>query len=93
LLAETAAGKFNFDHMNPPVSPVTGQPVQTWYRPGNLEQRLREVGADSRRVQSFLIANYLADNKDILVLFGYDQNSTLTTDDTECPDIMAVEAF
>lgn len=34
LLTETASGKFNFDHNNPPISPVTGKPIQTWYRPG-----------------------------------------------------------
>ena len=34
LLQETAPGVFNFDVANPPVSPVTGKPVTTWYKPG-----------------------------------------------------------
>jgi hypothetical protein len=25
---------YNFDHENPPISPLTGKPVTTWYKPG-----------------------------------------------------------
>lgn len=34
LLQETSPGVFNFDVENPPVSPVTGKPITTWYKPG-----------------------------------------------------------
>lgn len=34
LLQETSAGVFNFDVMDPPVSPLTGKPITTWYKPG-----------------------------------------------------------
>ena len=34
LLQETSPGVFNFDVKNPPVSPVTGKPIATWYKPG-----------------------------------------------------------
>jgi dipeptidyl-peptidase III len=34
LLQETSAGVFNFDVKNPPVSPLTGEPITTWYKPG-----------------------------------------------------------
>jgi dipeptidyl-peptidase III len=34
LLQETSTGVYNFDHENPPVSPVTKKPVTTWYKPG-----------------------------------------------------------
>lgn len=34
LLQETEPGKYNFDVKNPPVSPVTGKPISTWYKPG-----------------------------------------------------------
>jgi dipeptidyl-peptidase-3 len=30
---ETAPGEFNFDHLNPPISPVTGKAIQSWYMP------------------------------------------------------------
>ena len=34
LLQETSPGVYNFNHEKPPVSPTTGQPVKTWYKPG-----------------------------------------------------------
>lgn len=34
LLSETAPGEFNFDKENPPINPVTGEKVKTWYKPG-----------------------------------------------------------
>jgi dipeptidyl-peptidase-3 len=34
LLQETSPGVFNFDVANPPISPLTGKPITTWYKPG-----------------------------------------------------------
>ena len=34
LFAETAPGIFNFDHDNPPINPLTGKPITSWYKPG-----------------------------------------------------------
>ncbi|KAI1502712.1 dipeptidyl peptidase III [Biscogniauxia marginata] len=82
LLAETGPSEFNFDHKNPPISPVTGKPIQTWYRPEETcNSVFEELAPTVEECRAFLVSNYLADNKDILALFGYDQNSTLTADD------------
>lgn len=34
LLAEEKPGVFNFDKASPPLSPLTGKPITTWYKPG-----------------------------------------------------------
>ncbi|KAI9887412.1 MAG: hypothetical protein M1823_000749 [Watsoniomyces obsoletus] len=34
LLQETSPGTYNFDVKHPPISPVSGQAITTWYRPG-----------------------------------------------------------
>ncbi len=34
LLSETSPGVYNFDHKNPPVSPVDGKAVSTYYKVG-----------------------------------------------------------
>ncbi|KAK4237865.1 hypothetical protein C8A03DRAFT_34164 [Achaetomium macrosporum] len=34
LLQETSPGVFNFDVANRPISPLTGNPIATWYKPG-----------------------------------------------------------
>ena len=33
LLSEPIPGEFNFDDVKPPISPVTGNPIETWYKP------------------------------------------------------------
>ncbi|KFY65035.1 hypothetical protein V497_01505 [Pseudogymnoascus sp. VKM F-4516 (FW-969)] len=34
LLQETAPGEFNFDKANPPVSPISGKAIESYYKPG-----------------------------------------------------------
>src|SRR6516225_6909830 len=34
LLVEDNAGSFNFDIRNPPINPLNGNPIDSWYRPG-----------------------------------------------------------
>lgn len=92
LLAETGPGTFNFDHKNRPISPITGQPIQTWYEPGETWNSVfGKLAPTVEECRAFLVANYLADNKDILALFGYDQNTKPTSDDREYPDDGATE--
>lgn len=94
LLTETAPGNFNFDHNNPPISPVTGQSVKTWYGPGETWNSVfGKLAPTVEECRAFLVANYLADNREILALFGYDQNSTPTADDREWLDIMTAGVF
>lgn len=34
LLSELSPGEYNFDINNPPTNPLTGEPIKTWYKPG-----------------------------------------------------------
>ncbi|PVH79291.1 hypothetical protein DL98DRAFT_632565 [Cadophora sp. DSE1049] len=84
LLAEVAPGKYNFDHTNPPISPVTGEPVKTWYKPGETWISVfGKLAPTVEECRAFLIADYLTDNKSILSLFGYDEHSTPSAEDSE----------
>lgn len=84
LLTETAQGEFNFDRNDPPVSPVTGEAIQTWYRPGETWTGVfGKLATTVEECRAFLMSSYLADNRDILGIFGYDQDSTPTADDRE----------
>lgn len=83
-LTETESGNFNFDHENKPISPVTGQPIQTWYKAGeSWSSVFGKLAPTVEECRAFLVAYYLADNKDILALFGYDDKSTPTADERE----------
>ncbi|KAJ8121468.1 hypothetical protein ONZ43_g2085 [Nemania bipapillata] len=82
LLTETSPGKFNFDHLHPPVSPVTGESIRTWYKPGETWNSVfGKLAMTVEECRAFLTANYLADDKDILDMFGYNQTSTPTAND------------
>jgi hypothetical protein len=82
LLTETAPGQFNFDHTNPPISPITGDPISTWYKPGETWNSVfGKLAPTVEECRAYLIADYLADNRDVLGMFGYDHNSTPTADD------------
>lgn len=71
LLTETTPGRFNFDHELPPISPVTGGPITTWYKPGETWNSVfGKFATTVAECRAFLVANYLADNKNILALFG-----------------------
>ncbi|KAL1854329.1 hypothetical protein Daus18300_011515 [Diaporthe australafricana] len=82
LLTETAPGQFNYDPGNPPISPVTGQAVQSWYKPGETWTSVfGKLAPTVEECRAFLMSSYLADNKSILELFGYNQDSVPTADD------------
>lgn len=71
LLAETEPGVFNFDHANPPVSPLDGKPISSWYKVGQTFSSVfgRISGAYSE-CHAECTALFLADNTDIMQLFG-----------------------
>ncbi|KAI0096976.1 dipeptidyl peptidase III [Nemania sp. FL0031] len=82
LLVETSPGEFNFDHLHPPVSPLTGESIKTWYKPGETWSSVfGKLAMTAEECRAFLAASYLADNKDVLNLFGYNDTSTPTADD------------
>jgi len=61
LLSETAPGKFNFDHTNPPVNPVTGRVVDTWYKPGETWNSVfGKLAPSVEECRAFLMSAYLA---------------------------------
>lgn len=82
LLSEESPGKYNFDITKCPISPLTGEPINTWYRPGqtwtgvfgSLAKTLEECRADC-------VGSYLIADKDLLAIFGYTDSSNPTADD------------
>jgi dipeptidyl-peptidase III len=82
LLMEEELGKHNFEVKNPPISPITGRPITTWYRFGqtwtgvfgSLATTLDECRAEC-------VGSYLIADKDLLALFGYTDKSEITADD------------
>lgn len=86
LLNETNPGTYNCDRKNFPNNRLRGKAIENWYQPGqtwtivfgNLTTSVAECRA-------MLFSHYLADNKEMLSMFGYNDMSTITADDREYP--------
>ncbi|RJE25520.1 dipeptidyl peptidase III [Aspergillus sclerotialis] len=71
LLQETAPGEYNFDISNPPVSPVTGKPVSSWYKPGQTWSSVFGAIASSyEECRAECVAMALSCDFSILKIFG-----------------------
>lgn len=82
LLTETEPGVYNFDKENLPTSPITGKAITTWYKLGQTWTGVFEKLATTvEECRAMLVSYYLADHKEVLSMFGYDDKSEMTADD------------
>lgn len=73
LLQETSPGTYNFDHANPPISPVTGKPISTWYKPGETWGGVfGGIAASYEECRAECVAMVLGVDKELLSIFGHD---------------------
>ena len=71
LLQETEPGKFNFDIDNPPKSPITGEKVTTYYRPGETWGSVfGGMGPSYEECRAECVAMSLCPDYKILQIFG-----------------------
>ncbi|KAG0125673.1 peptidase family M49-domain-containing protein [Tuber indicum] len=85
LLQETSPGEFNFDHANPPINPITNEPVGTWYKPNETWGSIfGGLAASYEECRAELVAMYLGVEKDLLSIFGH-------TTDKEAEDLLYIE--
>lgn len=82
LFSEVASGSYNFDRDRPPVSPLTGQSVTSWYERGQTWGSVfGPLAATVEECRAILISEYLMDNKQLLSIFGYTDTSEITAED------------
>lgn len=78
LLAETSSGIYNFDPKHPRIDSLTGKAVESWYRPGQTWTSVFEKLAGTvEECRAMLISYYLEESKDMLSMFGYDEDSDI----------------
>ncbi|CAM1506767.1 Fc.00g064080.m01.CDS01 [Cosmosporella sp. VM-42] len=76
LLQETSPGKYNFDINNPPVSPVTKEPISTWYKPGQTWGSVfGSLAASYEECRAELVAMFLSCEFPVLKIFGFGDGS------------------
>ncbi|KAJ3804498.1 aflatoxin-detoxifizyme [Lentinula lateritia] len=70
LLKENGDGSRNFDLSV--INPLTGEPVTSWYKPGQTPDAvLGEVSSSMEECRAETVALFLVGNKDILKIFNY----------------------
>ncbi|PSN73620.1 peptidase M49, dipeptidyl-peptidase III [Corynespora cassiicola Philippines] len=82
LLAETSSGTFNFDKHNPPTSPLTGDPITSYYLPGQTWSSIfGSLAGTVEECRAILISEYFMADKELLGIFGYADGSRPTADE------------
>ncbi|KAL2139338.1 hypothetical protein VTI28DRAFT_5326 [Corynascus sepedonium] len=72
LLQETSPGVYNFDVNNPPISPLTGKPITTWYKPGQTWGSVfGGVAGAYEECRAELVAMHLSCEFPALKIFGF----------------------
>lgn len=72
LLQETAPDVYNFDVKNPPISPLTNEPVKTWYKPGQTWGSVfGGLAGAYEECRAELVAMFLSCDFSALKIFGF----------------------
>lgn len=83
LLAEESPGRYNFDVTNPPINPLTGRQVESWYLPGqSWTSQFGDLATTVDECRAELVGAYLIDDAELLALFGYTATSIITQEDS-----------
>ncbi|KIY50904.1 hypothetical protein FISHEDRAFT_71212 [Fistulina hepatica ATCC 64428] len=79
LFQENADGTKNFDPKKI-ISPLTGEPITSWYKPGQTpDSVLGEVSSSAEECRAETVALYLVSNPDILKIFNYTDKQEIET--------------
>ncbi|CAH0018750.1 unnamed protein product [Clonostachys rhizophaga] len=82
MMVEHTEGKFNFDINNPPINPLTNQPISTWYKPGQTwTGEFGDLATTVDECRAELVGAYLMDDVELLELFGFSETSEIRADD------------
>lgn len=82
LLSENNDGTFNFDKENPPISPIDGKPVKTYYKKGETWGSVfGSLAGSYEECRAETVAMYLATDKSLLKIFGHGETGEEKGDD------------
>ncbi|RYP89132.1 hypothetical protein DL769_000180 [Monosporascus sp. CRB-8-3] len=82
MMVETIDGKFNFDIKNPPVNPITGEPITCWYKPGQTWTGVfGDLATTVDECRAELVGAYLMDDPELLEMFGFSEASDIRAED------------
>jgi dipeptidyl-peptidase-3 len=84
MMIQEGENQFNFDINAPPISPITGKPISTWYKPGQTwTGQFGDLATTVDECRAELVGAYLMDNKELLELLGFNNKSEITAEDSK----------
>lgn len=79
LLTENPSGVFNFDKSRPPINPLTGKPISSWYRPGQTWTGIfGDIATTVDECRAECVGAYLMSDMELLNMFDYTNESEIT---------------
>lgn len=73
LLEQKPDGSFNFDPKSPPLNPLTGKPVSTWYKPGETySSKFGNFASSYEECRAEAVGIFLSLDLSILKIFGHE---------------------
>ncbi len=85
LLMETSSGHYNFDIEHPPRNPITGSPIDKWYKPGETWTGVfGNIATSVDECRAECVGAYLITDKELLAVFGYNNETEVSADDCTC---------
>ncbi|KAI1654072.1 dipeptidyl peptidase III [Daldinia decipiens] len=82
MMIEESTNKFNFDSKNPPINPLDGKPIRTWYKPGQTwTGQFGDLATTLDECRAELVGAYLMDDPELLALFGFTDESDIRSSD------------
>jgi len=90
LLVESHSSEFNFDSKNAPINPLTGNPVDSWYKQGQTWTGLfGDIATTVDECRAECVGAYLLSDMELLAMFGYTDDTEVTGRDCESPYLEA----
>lgn len=82
LLQEAADGTHNFNLARPPTSPLTGKPIDSWYKAGETWTSVfQDIATSVDECRAECIGAYLISETDLLSLCGYTDDGSIRPED------------
>lgn len=82
LLKENADNTYNFGVEELPVSPLTGEPIDSWYKPGETWTSVfQDIATSVDECRAECIGAYLMSETDLLSLCGYTDDGLIRPED------------
>ena len=82
LLTENHSGVYNFDTKNPPINPLTGKCIDSWYKQGQTWTGLfGDIATTVDECRAECVGAYLLSDMELLAMFGYTDKTEITGKD------------